>query len=1059
MHPSSRVSSNSLVALLAGLALCATGCGGGGGGGGGAGGGGNAALQLQGVSYGRLLDEGTTRKIVSPLTTVSTDPVTGLTIPGSLKALSPDVNVNALVSLNIGADYVPRVVPRNGVFVLQFSSTLDPATVVADQVDANGDLVIEGSIQFRTQSGTAAPMELTVVGGTQVWANPQVNDEVGLPPSPIDFGPDGEPRADATGFLRITLPRTGSAVLRNQAGALLIPRNDGLGDVDNSIGINPGNEVLDFIAQDELIPTNETFNGFLPDLTAPRVIRDHSFTATLDFSAGDSAGASTITDVSARFESRASDGAGEWANRRLVLRPGQADEESHVVASNGRTNLVIKGVFDSLPRDGDPYRLTRAEFFEPDLADPIDPELFDPYNPENDANTQFTNFVDAYEIDTLGNRVGSRLDVADPLPAFSSLTVRFNEPMALRSLRQWESFMVTRNPDPGETHELVTNIRVNKRQDTVTIEPARPAEAPEYIGWGLGVTANQFTLVSIPEVSFLQSELSGTEVQAFLDEGRRGVTDLGGRTLGFPKSLFNEASPAIVFSIPFVADESISSAVVPPAAQDFGVIVHRFRGKPQTGTDPDRLIPGVKYKDQYNYYTPIADVNLQVNGFLAGQPVVFVTKVHDNFFPPTDGQLNPFPFGAGTPLSSYYPSGTPANQPHQGARFQHVFRDVDASPGLELRGTLLDLYRVSWAPIGGNVTTDTYEDISVHAAHSHYRPMTSHDGGSACSPYHGIYRTFDYATWISNLDGQSGLKCSKFNCDVNDGPNYFDGTFQTCVPAGTSYRVTQSKLFSPPFDSNAYHPWPEFDRFGSVYQYNNGGRDHDVQIRYINQELGLKCNTKANPWKDRRGKDSNLCGNRNDGGDSLLLEYRIRPQEQTISRLNGMMYAIGVLIDSQPRWRAFSVGETDEAGIALPLNPDDISNATDERARCASGPVFVNGGGTRDFGDNSRYFTVFDYVKTTSRITSPYVLPESISFNYYDAFVIPSLNDQPAGSQVSLLFEGAAGVKGNSGTGFDEDVDRADGKAALAFRAIFVGNTSTRLLPNFDTIAIPFRKD
>src|SRR5262249_37089005 len=139
----------------------------------------------------------------------------------------------------------------------------------------------------------------------------------------------------------------------------------------------------------------------------------------------------------------------------------------------------------------------------------------------------------------------------------------------------------------------------------------------------------------------------------FLNLGIRGVTDIGGRPLGFPNSFFSSSSPSIQFAIPFQTDEAVSTQVPPPVIQSWGVMVHRMQGQPVTGIDPATGNPGVGYRDQPNYYMPIADINLQVNGFLAGSPVVYVTKVHDDFFPPPDGQFGAFPLGTIIPLASF----------------------------------------------------------------------------------------------------------------------------------------------------------------------------------------------------------------------------------------------------------------------------------------------------------------------------------------------------------------------------------------------------------------------
>ena len=59
---------------------------------------------------------------------------------------------------------------------------------------------------------------------------------------------------------------------------------------------------------------------------------------------------------------------------------------------------------------------------------------------------------------------------------------------------------------------------------------------------------------------------------------------------------------------------------------------------------------------------------------------------------------------------------------------------------------------------------------------------------------------------------------------------------------------------------------------------------------------------------------------------------------------------------------------------------------------------------------------------------------------------------------MKLEFEGANNNKGATPTGFSTSIDVADGRPNVAFRATFVGNVQTLLLPNFDLIAIPYRR-
>jgi hypothetical protein len=1031
------------VALL-GASLLAAACGGGGGGS--RAGETSSSFVLTDVKYGRLVEDDHGTRLVSPLTSVAVDPITGRVFPGSLQPIAVGVDVAAAQSFTIGADYLPIVVPRNGVLQLEFSAAIAPGSVFADVLDADGAILTDGSVQVRRQDGRGVPVVLRQPAPNVVWVDPVTAGGVGFPPSPIDFGPDGLPRADATGFLRLVLPKGGPTVLASMQGAALGSRGDRLGDESAAIGFNPGNRVLDFIAQNQLIPTGESFNGFLPDVAPPRVQRTVAHEKTLSFGSGDGATSSSLTDAAATFSAGAKAGLGEWARAVLTLRPGRATEETHVVRSNTRTVVTIADTFTANPRDGDDYRLERAEFFEPDPLHPIDPATFDPLDPENGNNGDFARFVEAFEIDGAGNAVRGPLPLSSPLPPFSELQVRFSEPMAAESIGAYEDFQVRTDPDQGPGSEILSQAVLDATQRTVILRPA--LEDPSngtfrIVGWAKDVRTLRFEVKLVPKGSFLQQRLPADQVLAFIERGERGVTDLGGQPLAFPDSVFDPAAPAVTFSVPFTSDPSQSTQTPPPALESFGVIVHRMQGRPHTGIDPATGNPGVQYVDQPNFYSPIADVNLQANGFLAGSPVVFITKIHDDFFPPPHGQFGAFPLGAATPLASFSTAGGP--QPHNGARFQTVYRDVDASPNRDaLAGTLLDLYKLSWAPIGGNVTTDVYADVSLHCAHSTYRPMTTQNGGYTSFPTSGLGQPFDFAAWQSLIDPNTPDACG-LSCVNNEGPNYWD-SLVTVVPPGTTYKITQTSLFTPPFDGHPYCPWPAFT---TNFQYNNGDipKAEKALRKSVNQQF--KCGGVAN-WADRRVFSADPDQD-NLGGDSMLVECRIRPQTTNISGANGFTFAIGVLLAPSPNFRLFSLGSPNRV-----VNPDNLNQ---NAARCAIGNT--QNPGTATIGDNDRYFAAFDYVKTTSIITSPYVrvFPSTITApDYFAPTVQPAAAEQPAGTQVKLEFQGANNNTGASPTAFSTSVDVADGRPNLAFRATFVGNVHTLLLPNFDLIAIPYRR-
>ena len=87
------------------------------------------------------------------------------------------------------------------------------------------------------------------------------------------------------------------------------------------------------------------------------------------------------------------------------------------------------------------------------------------------------------------------------------------------------------------------------------------------------------------------------------------------------------------------------------------------------------------------------------------------------------------------------------------------------------------------------------------------------------------------------------------------------------------------------------------------------------------------------------------------------------------------------------------------------------------------------------------------------------VFVKTIALNpeYYSPTMLPDPSEQPVGSITLVEFAGAGGVGGKNRTDWNTDPSASNGKKAFAFRATFVGNKVTLLLPNFDLIAVPYR--
>jgi hypothetical protein len=669
----------------------------------------------------------------------------------------------------------------------------------------------------------------------------------------------------------------------------------------------------------------------------------------------------------------------------VILRPGAADEERHTVLGNTANRITLTDTFAAPPRDGDRYRLVRVERFEPEPADPIDPSQFDPDNPQNEANRDLRNFLSFDEVDEHGrvrdlNGDGkTRYSALEKVPSRSILRLRFSEPVDPMSVRPWESFRVGDAESDG--HEVMGTVSVGDHGRLACYHPAlmRGCAAPVYHGFlpssqEVREASVPFTLRVVPDEGFVRQRLSRDQLARWRQQGYRGVTSLAGHAIGFASLDFETSLGYVDYRCDFVAVSAPDED-----EPDIGGIVHLFRGAPVTGQDPASGEVGVRYQDRAELYGPhIADLNLFASGFLSGAPVKFFQRVLDESEPPPDSAFAAWSVGAASPFESVGGLGG-----RFGARFQHIYRDVEASADVkDLRGTVSDLWRVAWAPIGGHVADALYENISIRAAHSDVVPNTTQTAGVPTYPYSGIGPAFDRETFET---GGCGARQDRSNSI---------GPLEVAVPPGTRYFVTQNNLFTPPNSPFPYQPWPEFTR----------------PFKYDNEH-------------------------------SLLLEYRIWPQSSPQSIRNGFTYSPSSYSASVPLFRVLSGGDQ-----ANPLAPDNLN---DRRARCA------------DFGDNSRYLTVFDYAKLTSRIQSSFIgVVGTTQPDYLQPIFVPSLAEQPAGTRVRAEFQGSRDPHGfgevSTWTTNIDDLDLA--WPFVRFRLTLEADRETRLTPVFDTIVIPYRR-
>ncbi len=707
---------------------------------------------LTGASFGRpILDlSGSLTDLVNPASLFEIDPLTGIGLPGFPKVLNAGTSLTSLASLNLAQildPLTPQVplIPRNAALVLEFSMPVSAPSVNLLNPEA-GETNLMGSqstIQILRKTGELVPAR-GFVDGKRVILIGLTEDSLGFEASPLVFDQTGTVVEDISGFMRIVMGSgVGAGALVSDTGLPFKTRPDKLGSTFRPFPMNPGNAALDAI----ILQTDTgkvTFNGFLPDVTSPRIVRPVEASGVLA-SFGSVGGQVELRDSTLGVlpNVSANAGLGEWANALVEITSNGGLTTQYVIESNRNEagtavfRLEASEFLDPSVSVGDAYVVSRTEFFEPIpppfpsspaalAAITVDPVSVprDPFDPQDQFNSDLRYFVRMFgedgveHLDRWNSATGTFLSV----PPRTSLRIQFSEGMDVDSFNPYETFYITDGSLPV-TDPAFESMRVGR---SVAFDNGSAIEFQPYLEdqvdptnsrfIGFGGTASQLRLVlrTLPsEVTI--SELKDTATGAVLaqlldlqDLGVAGCIDLGGRGFGLPPALLDQGDNENFF----LSSTSPARGPFPPAVDvsmvfetqassdiDYGVVVHRFQGQAQTslfsyptGVVHDTVVAGVEFKD----FPPIDEDNDGTidRRFIYGPQVV---EVGLNI----PGRLTGAPASVIQHLidDNNPPKPSPVSSPNgedflislgfgvstpinsaYGARFQHIYRPGDASP-------------------------------------------------------------------------------------------------------------------------------------------------------------------------------------------------------------------------------------------------------------------------------------------------------------------------------------------------------------------------------------------
>jgi hypothetical protein len=518
--------------------------------------------------------------------------------------------------------------------------------------------------------------------------------------------------------------------------------------------------------------------------------------------------------------------------------------------------------------------------------------------------------------------------------------------------------------------------------------------------------------------------------------GAKGVSDLAGNKL---------ATAGLEPPVEFILNPSA-------ADQRNGGVVLRFSS---ANEDADPL-----NKPEVRTGQVLFDFN---KGVIKPRPVTRFTAVADRTTPivATMVAINT---GVQTPLSPW------------GSRLMHLFRYADVGFTVSDETNYnIDIERMAWVPVNGQVVADFYEGYEMTLTHSFRLPDEVTDGN--------LLPQFQ----------DSGLDENGFDLNVLIDPK---NPRQVVNPKANGYVLDPSALFLSQTNTLMY-PWPmNLGPDPSVYAYFTW-RDTSIQALGAPKGQGTNYGAMETVGLIPPGTagDYSLKDVTPSIGLPLLVEHKCYPTEAF--GLTSLDVSIAINSSAQPNMRLFSTGGLDASQNPVLKNPDTQSVPT---GGLCGNPVVCTLGSPTSGQDCTYYLGQLDIVYRVTRTVTIWFDTFDADPNYAEPVLEPRPDDQPAGTSVVLAFRGAAAfVVGKSiidaqaldpygdepGSNpplpapqvqykapFDKNaslnpkgfylwrdkINEIDGSRLFQMRISFLSNTTTSATPELSAIGVPYLK-
>jgi len=443
-----------------------------------------------------------------------------------------------------------------------------------------------------------------------------------------------------------------------------------------------------------------------------------------------------------------------------------------------------------------------------------------------------------------------------------------------------------------------------------------------------------------PNVPFAHEQGSGETYYINLASGANGPTDLAGNPLA-------DALPQTTFSLLTTEPSSIN-----------GGFAMRFHTADEFYDDGQ-----FELRNGQLLYDPI-------NERILPRPVSRFDVAADRN-QPVPSVMTQFVGGIQTPLSKL------------GSKLQTLWRYCDLGFSLTDETNInMDVEGLSWAPVGGSVVTDEYDQFAILLYHCAWLPDEILDiNGFPQWPASGVKPTFNNNPLDLINDPGTTVHPKNLGYTVNPANLYTASSGTSMLP----FPLNQDL----PLDQYRYYTWRD-TALTALAGSNNNGAIPDIEGLVVLGTPGA-------------GKVYNA-GEIPSVGLPILMEFRCYPSDEALG-LNALDISLAANSSARPNFRAFSTGGYDNNN-----NPNFIDPDTEDEAQGGYNPTSTPPGNPTPPVDNSFYVGEMSLVTRVSRIHTVWFDTTFPQANFAAPLMEPAPSDQPSGTSVVLAYRGASQI-------------------------------------------------